>query len=133
MDTLTVPSMWTLDEALSLVRSLQPEIRQFGYHLCLGGGVLNAGHSRKDLDLYFLQMDGRWKPLPTDLIKWLVSVWGDGQEIVASQAGVLPEGGIVRVANADGEMNYPPADPASPYKAKLKFNWSGLRIDAFVL
>ncbi len=45
---------WTLEEALILVRALQPTAWQYGYHLCLGGGVLNKGVSSKDLDLYFL-------------------------------------------------------------------------------
>ena len=53
--------MWTLDEALALVRSLQPLANREGYHIALGGGVLNKGLSFHDVDLYFLPMDGREK------------------------------------------------------------------------
>lgn len=50
------PVVWKLKDGLALVRKLQPETRQFGYHLTLGGGVLNTGKSRKDLDLFFLPL-----------------------------------------------------------------------------
>ena len=47
--------MWTLLEALKIVRMLQPVIRPMGYHITLGGGVLNKGISKKDLDLFILR------------------------------------------------------------------------------
>lgn len=47
--------MWTLEEALRFVRELQTGVATpNGFHLALGGGVLNNGDSNKDLDLYFL-------------------------------------------------------------------------------
>lgn len=44
--------MWTLEQALVIIRLLQPKVYSMGWHLCLGGGVLNKGVSNKDLDLY---------------------------------------------------------------------------------
>lgn len=49
--------MWTLDEALNLIREIQPQLRLQNYHVTLGGGVLNKGNSIKDLDLYFLPLE----------------------------------------------------------------------------
>ena len=42
---------WYLDEALGLIRELQPNVFKFGYHLALGGSVLNVGLSVNDLDI----------------------------------------------------------------------------------
>lgn len=49
---------WKMANALALIRDLQPLVREFGYHLLLGGGVLNKGESKKDLDLYFAPLSG---------------------------------------------------------------------------
>jgi len=45
---------WELDEALQVVRDLQPLVRDLDYHIALGGGVINKGYSDKDIDLYVL-------------------------------------------------------------------------------
>lgn len=42
---------WTLDEALELIRSIQPIVMDCGYYIALAGGVLNNGMSKNDLDL----------------------------------------------------------------------------------
>ena len=70
---------WNLEDGLKLVRALQPETRRFGYHLALGGGVLNRGESKKDIDLYFLPLENSKlaKADPGALIDWLVKLWGD--------------------------------------------------------
>lgn len=47
---------WTLDEALTVIRDLQPRIKALGWHVALAGGVLNVGRSDKDLDLVFLPL-----------------------------------------------------------------------------
>lgn len=53
------PVRWTLDVVRTLIADeLQPESRRYGYHVALGGSVLNTGLSRKDLDLYYLPLDG---------------------------------------------------------------------------
>lgn len=45
---------WYLADAQLLVRRLQAIAWPLGYHVALGGGVLNHGYSDKDLDLYIL-------------------------------------------------------------------------------
>ncbi len=45
---------WYLADALILVRELQALAWPNGWHIALGGGVLNHGYSDKDLDLYVL-------------------------------------------------------------------------------
>jgi len=68
---------WTLNDALALVRALQPKTRDFSYHLALGGGVLNTGRSKKDVDLYFLPLDNNKKPSDAKgLVAWLTKEWG---------------------------------------------------------
>ena len=52
------PPIWTLEDALDLIRPLQPLARDVGYHITLGGGVLNLGVSAKDLDLFCLPLNG---------------------------------------------------------------------------
>lgn len=107
---------WTLDEALSLIRLLQPETRKFGYHLCLGGGVLNVGFSEKDLDLYFLPMDNPEHPTdPDKLSGWLDTCWGKATDLFG---------------------DYPLTDSSgkpSMYIKKVKYDYSGMRIDVFIL
>ena len=49
---------WSLDDALEVIRSLQYKALQCGYHLALGGGVINKGHSHNDLDIVVLPLDG---------------------------------------------------------------------------
>lgn len=48
---------WTLDQALATIRLLQPTAHKYGYHIGLGGGVLNTGFSAKDLDLMILPLN----------------------------------------------------------------------------
>lgn len=47
------PVRWTLQEALDLVRFLEPHATSLGYHVGLTGGVLQKGHSTKDVDVIF--------------------------------------------------------------------------------
>lgn len=46
--------MWALEDARQLVRDLNKMVRPFDFHVALGGGVINNGESRKDIDLYVL-------------------------------------------------------------------------------
>lgn len=81
--------MWQLDPALRIVRALQPTTRQFGYHLTLGGGVLNKGESKKDLDLYFLPMGGFGKGKKNNangMLKYLEKLWGSS-ELLGKNSG----------------------------------------------
>lgn len=43
--------MWTLEEALPIVRDLTTALREIRYAVALGGSVLYRGTSTKDLDL----------------------------------------------------------------------------------
>ena len=46
------PAVWSLNEALNFIRELQPRALTAGYCLSLGGGVLNHGFSRRNLDIF---------------------------------------------------------------------------------
>lgn len=43
--------MWTIDQAREFVCGIQTDAFEHGLNLSLGGGVLNAGFSMKDLDI----------------------------------------------------------------------------------
>lgn len=53
------PPLWTLEDALAVVRDLQFKALQCGYHLALAGGVLNKGYSHNDLDVIVMPLDGK--------------------------------------------------------------------------
>ncbi len=77
---------WTLDDGLKLVRGLQPNAKRYGYHMTLGGSVLNLGISSKDIDLYFLPFNNSKvaKEDPYALIEWLARMWGNYENIGAN-------------------------------------------------
>ena len=98
---------WTLDDGVKLVRALQGRTREYGYHLTLGGSVVNKGESEKDVDLYFLPMNNsKIKEDPNGLVSWLEGLWGnsepigneyeDGQPNKADQYWGLPKTKIVQ-------------------------------------
>lgn len=155
---LEVSNKWKLDEALELIRSLQPKVKTFGFHLCLGGGVLNKGFSEKDLDLYFLSLGkSKEKVKGKELVEWLEKLWGESQEFSRlAKVSEVPQhiqGDRIRGYNAEGQpvmyeydvfhgyqpINepladlYPEDEGSITYVFKGKFDYSGLRIDVFVL
>ena len=65
---------WILEDALVLIRDIQPSIRGFQYHVVLGGGVLNKGWSGKDLDLYFLPFGDTGVPVDLPGLKDYLSL-----------------------------------------------------------
>ena len=67
--------MWTLEQGRAEIQRVQSPSRKFGYHVCLGGSVLNAGESSKDLAVYFLPLDLK-SPQPDRLLAWLATMWG---------------------------------------------------------
>ena len=74
--------MWTREAAAEVIALLQPLTRQFGYHLALGGGVLNNGHSDKDLDLYFLPLDDQdHPPNPDKMLRCVEAIWGESKPL----------------------------------------------------
>lgn len=105
--------MWSLTDAQDVIDSVQLGARNFGFHVALGGSVLNTGESNKDLDLYFLPLNQETPINPTGLVAWLKILWG--------------EGGTMQ------DENYP---PCPFYTHKLKFfplmSKSFKRIDVFL-
>ncbi len=43
--------MWTLEQGLELIRSIEPKLREIDWYSGLTGGVLYKGESSKDLDI----------------------------------------------------------------------------------
>ena len=112
---MKVRPMWTLEEALALVQSIQQDIRAYNYHVALAGGVLNYRESKKDLDLIFVPMNGSIDEAdPSELILFLNSLWGEELHI----------GSDYNPINA--------AKDANCYRYKLKFHMPK-RIDAFIV
>lgn len=101
--------MWQLEEGLKFVRELQSVVKAVNYHVAIGGGVVNNGHSDKDLDLYFLPMDNGIVSVPARLANMLRVLWGDSTSLSETYD-----------------------DKNSAYKDKLKFIVNGKRIDAFI-
>lgn len=48
--------VWTLQQAQELCAQLEPELRQAGFGIALGGSVLHKGQSFHDLDLILFPM-----------------------------------------------------------------------------
>lgn len=52
-----------IEDALTLIRELEPKFSDVGYHLGLTGSVLYKGESEKDLDLIAYPHDARVKTM----------------------------------------------------------------------
>lgn len=79
--------IWTLDDGVKLVRALQPEMKKLGYHLALGGSVLNCGESVKDLDLYALPLGNpEIDESATRVIDLLAKLWGNNFDEIRGYA-----------------------------------------------
>ena len=104
--------MWTLEEALVLCRTLQPSVTKFGYHLCLGGGVLNIGRSDKDLDLYLLPLAGEERAWE-NLCDYLGVVLGESESLRKAE--------------------YADAEAPGVYNHMLKFDYGTKRVDLFIM
>lgn len=101
--------MWTLIEALLLIRKIQPEIHAMKYHVCLAGGVLNNGQSDKDVDLVFLPITNEEIPELSDLCGWFDKTWGMAQD------------------------NCTDPDPAKSLRYQASYIHNDKRIDVFVV
>lgn len=153
---LTLPKGWDLNAALELIRILQPKVREFNYHICLGGGVLNKGFSDKDLDLYFMLMESKGAPEREKLLDYLKSMWGEPTELGGKKIEPEPPPTAIRTQingrwyvldsglwNSDTntmgawapwfptEAEYPD-DPQCVFEAKLKYMRGEDRIDCFI-
>lgn len=129
MSTLRMPDkMWKIHDALTLIRSLQSSVKAFGYHITLGGGVLNTGTSLHDLDIFFHPLE-RGNLQEPRLLAFLKEFWGAPQEITS-------QGSPRWSRDARGRMvviTAPVYPPSVLYSQKLFYFYSGLRIDVFVL
>jgi hypothetical protein len=85
----TTTTMIALNTALRLIRETQATAGSFGYHICLGGGVLNRGFSEKDLDLYFLPLIEQPQD-PTRLLESLEIGWGPSDPAFSGGAAQGP-------------------------------------------
>lgn len=93
--------MWNLETGLKLVRALDNQAQDYGFHLALGGSVLRKGESEKDVDLYFLPYDNPKFPEKLDeLIAWLTRIWGTPTriDIEYPKSERAPDGRIYGVA-----------------------------------
>ena len=127
---------WTLDEALRLVRGLQPEAKKFGFHVCLGGSVLNTGSSHKDVDLYFHPLYTKNDQQMNDFVTRLEGLWGKSEPI--GEAAKKSDGPrLMSFKEALATYRIQKADPVYPdsgvYRKKLKFLRADGRIDLFIV
>ena len=126
--------MWTLDEALTLIRELNPLLVKAGWYLGLTGSVLIKGHSEKDLDLIAY-------PLNTAKVdrEWLyrVLVHSGGLTMkwdVASIHGFWKQ--AAKRAAREDEDTGPNWMTTHPIDSKHVEGWhteDGKRIDLFIL
>lgn len=135
-----MPKAWTLDDGISLVRAIQQGCRKYGYHVTIGGGVVNKGTSDKDVDLYFHPLDNGKSSDLSGLMEWLTSMWGEYEPIGSEYEGP---------ASFDTETSFFSSDPLTTiqqtvyaiplkrldtYRIKAKFiRTGGDRIDAFII
>jgi hypothetical protein len=128
--------VWTLNDGLQLVRGLQATAKEFGYHLTLGGSVLNRGESTKDIDLYFLPYEGSQRPpaQPDALIQWLTKMWGQPTPIGAEYDDQVPDAELEWAFYRVRPVKLEPAKK-SCYRYKLKFIRPNDqdRIDVFIV
>ena len=54
-----MPTKWTLEDALLIIRAIDPIARRCNFSLALRGGVLLNGESQRFLELCFLSEDDR--------------------------------------------------------------------------
>jgi len=102
--------VWHIEEALTLIRAIQPALKPLGYHVALAGGVLNHEQSRKDLDLVFLPLTNDRAPALDPLMGYLVGVFGQPS---------IEEG------------SHSP-NPYTPYRQQWVFPYGGKRVDVFI-
>lgn len=102
---------WTLEIALPLIQQLEPMVRDLNYHTLLGGGVLHRPGEHKDLDLWFMPLNG-FESDSKPVLELLMSVFGRPNAIRDSP-------------------DYAAGDPWH-LKDALWFEYEGHRIDCFI-
>ncbi len=111
---------WTLENALYLIREIQPNIKKCSYHVCLGGGVLNKGKSDKDLDLYFSPFSDTATANSSGLLEFLTMVLGDRHSL-----------GGPSVQPQDEFKAYPAQTRTFPH-GRFTYWPDGKRVDVFI-
>lgn len=86
--------LWTFELAQPFIAGLQVSAKQLGYHIALGGGVLNNLKSDKDLDLYFLPMQNGEESDPESLLRVLEEAWSKLQPFSNNDAYSKMDDGI---------------------------------------
>lgn len=131
--------MWTFKDAQELIVGLQPEAKKHGYHVALGGGVLNKGESTKDLDLYFLPLDNATYPSnEIGLCMWLGSLFGMGTKIEPGMYSkdttlVFGQARLAAPFRDYGDGTFASSRKKSKYAQKLMFTLGKRRIDVFII
>lgn len=101
-------TIWALADALKLIRETQATARSFGFHICLGGGVLNRGTSEKDVDLYLLP---------------LIEVPQNTEGLLAS----------LEIGWGPSEIAFSGGDSQGPYLHKRRYTVDDRKIEVFVM
>lgn len=79
---------WNLDDAIKLIGAIHGDVVRCGYFVTLGGGVLVKGKSDRDLDLYFLPIEGKYVRADQEsLIELLTKLWGSFDKISFDSMG----------------------------------------------
>lgn len=100
---------------MPLIAELQRITRPLGYHVAVGGGVLNKGRSQKDLDLYVLPLNNFSRyPLVQEALREVLTYVGPIQRD--------PD-----YTGERGKYENAAMDEASYY------SWEGKRVDVFVI
>jgi len=103
--------MWTLSKAADLVGGLEPLVRELNYHTLLAGSVLHVGQSEKDLDLWFIPLNG---------------YESDSQKVYALLSSVFGPLEPIRDSPDYQGMTY-------HCKEMLKGHYLGQRVDLFIV
>lgn len=109
--------MWNLAQALRLIRTAQPEIHELGYHITLGGSILNKGSSKDDLDLFILRKNN------TDRV--------DSYVVIDQMSKILGRSGEIQTRAMRDSPDYGP-DADFHFSEAYVFELDGKRIDVFV-
>lgn len=105
---------WVMDEAIALVRLLEPKLARAGFNLALAGSVLTKGASDHDLDLVVFPHDAS-------------SVHIEVAKIELTMAGLIPMASRAKVAGIWERKG------STDTKHVERWNYKGKLIDLFFL